>query len=82
MPIDFLMQQMQWREALEDAKTVQDLEEIASLSNDSGREQLSKIEQMLDINKDFAAAAQQVRSLMFIERFSSEVDARMDQLGQ
>jgi len=29
-----------------------------------------------------AAAAQQVRSLMFIERFSSEVDARIDQLGQ
>jgi molecular chaperone HscB len=82
MPTDFLLQQMQWREALEEAKTVQDLEEIASQSNDSGREQLSKIEQMIDINKDFAAAAQQVRSLMFIERFSSEVDARIDQLGQ
>ena len=82
MPTDFLMQQMQWREALEDAKTVQDLEEIASKSNEIGREQLSKVEQMLDIKKDFAAAAQQVRSLMFIERFSSEVDARIDQLGQ
>ena len=58
------------------------MEEIASQSNDSGREQLSKIEQMLDINKDFVAAAQQVRSLMFIERFSSEVDDRLDQLGQ
>jgi molecular chaperone HscB len=82
MPTDFLLQQMQWREALEDATTVQDLEEIASKANDSGREQLSKIEQTLDINKDFATAAQQVRSLMFIERFSSEVDARIDQLGQ
>jgi molecular chaperone HscB len=82
MPTDFLVQQMQWREALEEAKTVQDLEEIASQSNDSGRKQLSKIEQTLDIDKDFAAAAQQVRSLMFIERFSSEVDARIDQLGQ
>ena len=82
MPTDFLLQQMQWREALEDAKTVQDLEEIALQSNNSGREQLSKIEQMLDINMDFVAAAQQVRSLMFIERFSSEVDDRLDQLGQ
>ena len=82
MPTDFLLQQMQWREALEDAKTVQDLEEIALKSNNSGREQLSKIEQMIDINKDFMAAAQQVRSLMFIERFSSEVDDRLDQLGQ
>jgi molecular chaperone HscB len=82
MPTDFLLQQMQWREALEEAKTVQDLEEIASQSNHSGREQLSKIEQTLDIKKDFVAAAQQVRSLMFIERFSSEVDVRIDQLGQ
>jgi molecular chaperone HscB len=82
MPTDFLLQQMQWREALEEAKTVQDMEEIASKSNRSGRKQLSKIEQTLDIDKDFAAAAQQVRSLMFIERFSSEVDARIDQLGQ
>jgi molecular chaperone HscB len=82
MPTDFLLQQMQWREALEEAKTVQDLEEIASQANDRGREQLSKIEQILDVNKDFAAAAQRVRSLMFIERFSSEVDARIDQLGQ
>ena len=82
MPTDFLLQQMQWREALEEAKTVQDMEEIASQANHDGREQLSKIEQTLDIDKNFAAAAQQIRSLMFIERFSSEVDARIDQLGQ
>ena len=82
MPTDFLLQQMQWREALEEAKTVQDLEEIASQANHNGREQLSKIEQTIDTNKDFSAAAQQIRSLMFIARFSSEVDARIDQLGQ
>ncbi|MBT9476104.1 Fe-S protein assembly co-chaperone HscB [Polaromonas sp.] len=80
MPTDFLMQQMQWREALEDAQTLQDFEEIAVQSNISGREQLLKIEQMLDVDRDFCAAAQQVRSLMFIERFASEVEARIDQL--
>lgn len=82
MPTDFLMQQMQWREALEEAKTVQDMEEIALQSNAVGREQLSIIEQSIDTRKDFVAAARQVRSLMFIERFASEVDARIDQLGQ
>ncbi len=82
MPHDFLLQQMQWREALEEAETVQDLEEIASQSMASERKQLSKIEQTLDQGRDFLAAAQQVRSLMFIERFASEVDARIDQLGQ
>jgi len=80
MPTDFLMQQMQWREALDDAKTLQDFEGIAVQTNTSMREQLLKIEQLLDVGRDFSAAAQQVRSLMFIERFASEVEARIDQL--
>lgn len=82
MSHDFLVQQMQWREALDDAETTEDFEEIASKSLSSMGKQLSKIEQLLDVEKDFPAAAQQVRSLMFIERFASEVDARIDQLGQ
>lgn len=82
MPSDFLMQQMEWREALDEAKTVQDLDEIASQSKSSGHKQLLKIERTLDVDKDFPAAVQQVRSLMFIERFTSEVDARIDLLGQ
>jgi molecular chaperone HscB len=80
MPTDFLMQQMQWREALEDAQTLQDFEEISDHSTVSAREMLLKIERMLDVDRDFPAAAQQVRSLMFIERFASEVEARIDQL--
>ncbi|MDW5441865.1 Fe-S protein assembly co-chaperone HscB [Polaromonas sp. SM01] len=82
MPPDFLVQQMQWREALEDAEGLENLEEIASQASSRKREQLSKIERILDQQKDFTAAAQQVRSLMFIERFGSEVDARIDSLGQ
>lgn len=82
MPADFLMQQMEWREALDEAKTVQKMDQIAAEASKYGHEQLSKIEQMIDIEKDYVAAAQQVRSLMFVERFASEVDARIDQLGQ
>ncbi|MDO9400785.1 MAG: Fe-S protein assembly co-chaperone HscB [Polaromonas sp.] len=82
MPPDFLIQQMQWREALEDAEGIENLEEIAAQAMASRQEQLLKIERILDDQKDFAAAAQQVRSLMFIERFGSEVNARIDSLGQ
>ena len=82
MPPAFLMQQMEWREALEEAKTIEHLDEIAAMAGQTMREQLSKVEQLLDVDHNFTAAAQQVRGLMFTERFASEVDARMDQLGQ
>ena len=82
MPPAFLMQQMEWREALDEAITIDDLDQIAALSRQNLHEQLLKVEQLLDIDRNFTAAAQQVRGLMFTERFASEVDARMDQLGQ
>ena len=82
MPTDFLMQQMAWREALEDAKTLENFDEIASEALQAGRKQLLKIERTIDADKNFPDAARQVRSLMIIERFASEVDARIDQLGQ
>ena len=82
MAHDFLMQQMEWREALEEAKTIQNTEKIAAEVNKNGCEMLSKIEHEIDVKKNFVAAAQHVRSLMFIARFASEVDARIDQLGQ
>lgn len=81
MPTGFLLQQMEWREALDEANTLQAVEEIAVTVNKNGRDLLSKIEHVLDIEKNFIAAAELVRSLMFIERFAREVDARIDQLA-
>ena len=82
MPADFLMQQMEWREALDDANTLQSVEAIALQLSQDEREQLSKLAQLIDGGKDFAAASRQVRSLMFTERFAREVDTRIDRLGQ
>jgi len=82
MPALFLMEQMEWREALEEAAGEADLEVLDELLNRSRRETLQRIEQLLDEEHDPAAAAQQVRGLMFIERFGEDVQARFEQLGQ
>ena len=80
MPGAFLMQQMEWREALDDAVSTQDLEEISLKVTSFKREVLQKCEQLLDVQHDYPQAVQQVRALMFIERFASDVEARLDQM--
>ena len=80
MPSAFLMQQMEWREELDDATTAEDLEKISLQCTRAERDALQKIEQLLDVSQDYLAAVGQVRALMFIERFAADVDARLDQL--
>jgi len=80
MPGAFLMQQMEWREELDDAKTAEDLEKIGLRCKLAKGIVLQKIEQLLDLSQDYPAAVAQVRALMFIERFAADVDARLDQL--
>jgi molecular chaperone HscB len=82
MPAAFLMQQMQWREDLEDAVSAEDLEKISLDCNRFKQELLQTIEQLLDTAKDFPGAAAQVRAMMFVERFASDVEHRLDQIEQ
>ncbi len=76
----FLMQQMEWREALDDANITRDLEVLELQVNASKREVLDKCEQLLDQTKDYPQAVQQVRALMFIARFAADVQSRLDQM--
>lgn len=82
MPAAFLMQQMQWREELEEAGGVDDLERMGDEVALARREMLAALAQTADVQGDFAALAQQVRALMFVERFARDVENRLDQLGQ
>ncbi|MEP6825088.1 MAG: Fe-S protein assembly co-chaperone HscB [Ramlibacter sp.] len=82
MPAEFLMQQMEWREALDDASGEPDLAQLTGTLNASRGQLLAQIEELLDGRCDAKGAAQQVRALMFIERFGQDVEARIDQLGQ
>ncbi len=78
MPGSFLMQQMQWREELDDASGAEVLEKIRLQVKLAEREMLLKLEQLIDQEADFGAAVAQVRALMFIERFARDVDTRLD----
>jgi molecular chaperone HscB len=82
MPADFLVEQMAWREALDEATGESDLDGLDGKLNRARADVLRRIELLLDEEGDPAAAAQQVRALMFIERFGQDVQARFEQLGQ
>ncbi len=82
MPTEFLMQQMAWREALDEAASAEDLDKIMRQPIDYLLKQLQICEQLLDVDNNPQAAAQVVRSLMFVERFAEDIAKRHEQLEQ
>lgn len=82
MPTSFLMQQMQWREDLDEATRLEDLERMADEVSAARRAMLQDLQTAADVHHDWPVLAQHVRALMFVERFASDVENRIDLLGQ
>ncbi len=82
MPAEFLVEQMEWREALDEAGSEEALDALSRRVRTRRQDMLARIGQLLDLEGDAPAAAQQVRALMFIERFAHDVESRLAQLGQ
>ena len=80
MPPEFLMQQMDLRERLDDAHTAEALDEISSESRQLANNMLQKIEQQLDGQQDWPGAAQSVRALMFLDKLAADIDRRHETL--
>lgn len=78
MPADFLIQQMQWREALEEAQDPESLEKIRADVMLSKQTMLQKCEHFLDELQDYPQAVAQVRGLMFLQKFLQDIDARLE----
>ena len=80
MPAAFLMQQMEWREALDDAHAAAQLETLHDEVQHAHQASLHQCGELIDATHDLQAAAQQVRALMFIERFLRDIEDRLDQI--
>ncbi|MBD3892315.1 Fe-S protein assembly co-chaperone HscB [Hydrogenophaga sp.] len=78
MPAAFLQQQMEWREALDEARSATELEHLAAAVAQARTELLGQMQRSADELADFDALAQQVRALMFVERFARAVEQRSE----
>lgn len=79
----FLMEQMEWREAVEEARQAGDVDALESLHlrlRAHAKEVMAGLGEDLDDKTDFDAAADTVRRLMFIEKLQHEIDDALEAL--
>lgn len=80
MPRPFLLDQMQWREALAEARDTTDVRALADEVAARQRTLEERLRDELDVRGDVHAAASTVRELMFVARFRSDVAQRLETL--
>jgi molecular chaperone HscB len=75
MPSAFLLQQMEWREALDEVRATKNLDGLEKLEAElleARTREIDRIGELLDAN-NFAEAGKAVRQLMFLEKFGEEI---------
>ncbi len=81
MPADFLMRQLELRETLAEAK---DAAALDRLREDVERERdalEARIGELIDARGELAAAAGEVRKLMFLHKLGEEIELAYDEAG-
>lgn len=81
MPGDFLVRQIELREALEEAREKHDASALDAMKRglkDSARVLEAEIASRIDGAHDYAGAAGAVRQLQFLKRLAEEVEAAYD----
>jgi molecular chaperone HscB len=83
MPADFLLQQMQWRESLEEAAEADAVQALDDEVRAAERRSLAELQALLVESADRPSldqAARRVRSMMFLKRFRHDIERRLDAL--
>ena len=85
MPADFLMEQMEWREAVMEARQGGDHHELEHLYNRlradiDGR--YGELGELIDVAHDLDEATDRVRRLMFLEKLLYEIDDALASLEE
>ena len=83
MPLDFLMQQMEWRESLEDAKAAKDINALENLLREMQQEAKllqSEIAVLIDQKQDYTSATDATRKLIFIDKVVADINKAIEQL--
>ena len=85
MSAEFLMEQMEWREAVAEGRQAHDLEGLEQLRKRvkaRTKKRYDQLAEALDDQRDYALAADRVRRLMFLEKLLSEIDDAMADLEE
>ncbi|MDD5388071.1 MAG: Fe-S protein assembly co-chaperone HscB [Gallionellaceae bacterium] len=84
MPMDFLMQHMEWSEELADAKEAQDmavLDRLEKTLRDEARELQAQLAEQIDQRHDYPAAGETLRKLRFTDKLLADVGNAYEEIA-
>lgn len=83
MPAAFLMQQMEWREAIDDAKQAKDMQTLDALlveMQQQAKNLQTELADLMDVKKNFTLATDATRKIIFIDKVSADIRKMIEHL--
>lgn len=80
LPAELLMQQMEWREQLAEADSVEQLEDLLDEVAAAKRQRLTQIANQIDEQNDVTAASANTQALLFIEKLIVDIKKHIEHL--